>query len=252
VEFGLYDGLVALDDAIYKGYYEKGEHFATFMYLDNVKKDARRSLKVFAKCYADVTSATRVQDAKLKAIENGWGLIVAGTPAELEDIVVDATEPTAIVKALAVKAIAYTQGINGEAVWDGTLEFKDEFDLIDIPSRTFNLKPFEALVTTDRVITDRNVIPVQFGLIDRSYQVALLNLSDEVGNNQVVTNYTMNTDKKEMFDYDDEYVNSVQAFSLKTEYTYTSAEREIDNGVMCSVIIRTDDKLSVEGVIING
>lgn len=251
VEFSLYDGLVALDDATYKGYYEKGEHFATFMYLDNVKKDARRSLKVFAKCYADVTSAIRVQDAKLKAIENGWDLIVAGTPAELEDIVVDATEPTAIVKALAVKAIAYTQGINGKAVWDGTLEFKDDFGLIDIPSRTFNLKPFEALVTTDRVITDRNVISVQFGLIDRSYQVALLDIGIDFGANQVVTNYTMNTDKKEMFDYNDEYVNSVQAFSLKTEYTYTSAEREIDNGVMCSVIIRTDDKLSVEEVSIS-
>ena len=70
-----------------------------------MKKDARRSLgKVFAKCYADVTSAIRVQDAKLKAIENGWGLIVAGTPAELEDIVVDATEPTAIVKGISSKS----------------------------------------------------------------------------------------------------------------------------------------------------
>ena len=57
------------------------------MYLDDMKKDSRRSLKVLAKCYADVTSATRVQDARLKAIENGWSLIVAGTPAELEDIV---------------------------------------------------------------------------------------------------------------------------------------------------------------------
>ena len=69
VEFSLYNGLVALENATYKGYYEKGEHFATFMYLDDMKKDERRSLRVLAKCYADTTSATRVQDAKIKTLE---------------------------------------------------------------------------------------------------------------------------------------------------------------------------------------
>ena len=69
VEFNLYNGLVALENATYKGYYEKGEHFATFMYLDDMKKDERRSLRVLAKCYADTTSATRVQDAKIKTLE---------------------------------------------------------------------------------------------------------------------------------------------------------------------------------------
>ena len=70
VEFGLYNGLVALENATYKGYYEKGEHFATFMYLDDMKKGDRRSLRVLVKCYADVTSAIRVQDARIRTLEN--------------------------------------------------------------------------------------------------------------------------------------------------------------------------------------
>ena len=70
VEFSLHNGLVALENATYKGYYEAGEHFATFMYLDDMKKGDRRSLRVLVKCYADVTSAIRVQDARIRTLEN--------------------------------------------------------------------------------------------------------------------------------------------------------------------------------------
>ena len=256
VEFSLYNGLVALENATYKGYYEAGEHFATFMYLDDMKKDERRSLRVLAKCYADTASATRLQDARIRTLENGWQ-IISNVPAgdifpqdksmwehgsiasadggnidsttrirscfvpikagqkykctadsshqiltrhytanktyrrtttsftnadfefiadatdkyirfvirnsddsditaddldnvcwrcepviELAEEAVDTTEPTCTIKALGVKAIAYTQGINsGKGDWDGTLEFKDEFNTIplsNISVVTFN------------------------------------------------------------------------------------------------------------------
>ena len=75
VEFSLYNGFVALENATYKGYYEKGEHFATFIYLDDVSKNERRSLRVMVRCYADTTSATRLQDARIKILENGWKII---------------------------------------------------------------------------------------------------------------------------------------------------------------------------------
>ena len=80
VEFSLHNGLVALENATYKGYYEAGEHFATFMYLDDMKQGDRRSLRVLTRCYADVTSAVRVQDAKIKTLENGWQ-IISNVPA---------------------------------------------------------------------------------------------------------------------------------------------------------------------------
>ena len=80
VEFSLHNGLVALENATYKGYYEAGEHFATFMYLDDMKQGDRRSLRVLTRCYADTTSAIRVQDAKIKTLENGWQ-IISNVPA---------------------------------------------------------------------------------------------------------------------------------------------------------------------------
>lgn len=246
VEFGLYDGLMPLDNAIYKGYYEKGEHFATFMYLDDMQKNTRRSLRVLAKCYADVTSATRVQDARLKAIENGWSLIVAGTPAELEDIVVDTTEPTAIVKALAVQAIAYTQGINGKGVWDGTLEFKDEFGTIPLLS-TMSVNAFGTNVIVDTENPTPAIVADMFGLIPLTSTMNVLGFEDNVFVGEVVKGYVLDTSNGT---YDSEYVTADGAYMYKTEYKYTGTEQTIDSGRMCAVSIDTTPFASVESVVI--
>lgn len=246
VEFGLYDGLVALDNATYKGYYEKGEHFATFMYLDDIKKDSRRSLKVLAKCYADATSATRVQDARLKAIENGWSLIVAGAPAELEDIVVDTTEPTAIIKALAVKAIAYTQGINGKGEWDGTLEFKDEFGIIPLLS-SMSVGAFGTNVATSTQTPAPANIVDMFGLIPLTSTMNVLGFEDNVFAGEVINGYVLDTSNGT---YNSEYITADGAYMYKTEYKYTSTEQTIDSGRMCSVSIDMTPFVSVESVVI--
>lgn len=246
VEFGLYDGLMPLDNATYKGYYEKGEHFATFMYLDDMKKDARRSMRVLAKCYADITSATRTQDAKLKAIENGWSLIVAGTPTELEDIVVDTTEPTAIVKALAVKAIAYTQGINGKGEWDGTLEFRDE--LVNIPLiSNMSVGTFEDNVSVNMQIPTLSSITEIFGEVALNSTVSVMGFTDSVSTTNVYLGYVLDVTNG---DYNNEYVTADGAYMLKTEYKYTSTEQTIDSGRMCAVSIDATPFVNVESVVI--
>lgn len=246
VEFGLYDGLMALDNATYKGYYEKGEHFATFMYLDDMQKDARRSMRVLAKCYADITSATRTQDAKLKAIENGWSLIVAGTPTELEDIVVDTTEPTAIVKALAVKAIAYTQGINGKGEWDGTLEFRDE--LVNIPLiSNMSVGTFEDNVSVNMQIPTLSSIAEIFGEVALNSTVSVMGFTDSVSTTNVYLGYVLDVTNG---DYNNEYVTADGAYMYKTEYKYTSTEQTIDSGRMCAVSIDMTPFVSVESVVI--
>ena len=49
---------------------------------------------------------------------------VAGTPTDIVPVPVDTTEPVMTIAQLEVKAIVYTQGINGgKGEWDGTLEF---------------------------------------------------------------------------------------------------------------------------------
>lgn len=173
MEFSLYNGLVALENATYKGYYEKGEHFATFMYLDDMKKDERRSLRVLVKCYADTTSDIRVQDARIRTLENA--LISGSTSTES----VDTTEPIVTIKALQIKAIAYTQGINsGKGDWDGTLEFKDEFNAI--PLSNISVATFGANVNVSTQIPTPAIISELFGEIALNSNISVIGFTDSV------------------------------------------------------------------------
>lgn len=290
VEFSLYDGLVELENATYKGYYEAGEHFATFMYLDDMKKNDRRSLRVLVKCYADITSAIRVQDARIRTLENRSNVpasdifpqskgmwkqggiasadgsnidsttrirscfvpIKAGqkykctadtsheiltrhytatktyrgtatanftnadfefttdatdkyirfvirnsddsiiTSDELDNVcwacepvievaeqAVDTTEPTATITALAIKAIAYTQGINGKTEWDGTLEFTDIFG--DIPLSNISVMTFNDNVSTSTQIPTKSSISEIFSEISLNSTMSVIGFTDSVG-----------------------------------------------------------------------
>ena len=362
VEFSLYNGLVAFENATYKGYYEKGEHFATFMYLDDVKQNERRSLRLLVKCYADVTSATRVQDARIKTLENGWK-VISNTPAgdifpqdksmwevggldkdngadlestarlrsyfvpivggqkykcvadashsiltrlytaskayrgtttesfasadfeftadatdkyirfvmknnddtditadeldniywtcdpviEVEEVTADTTEPTVTIKEVAVKAIAYTQGINGgKGEWDGTLEFKEAFGLVS--ANAVSVKAFTDTLTVSMQEPTLSGFTEKLATI-KVPVVGFIGFSDSIVLNEVITNYIFETSKKASYSYDSNYLDAEDAYKLKTEYKYTSTEQTIDSGKMCSVAIDYTG-LTVESVVV--
>ena len=234
VEFSLYNGLVAMENATYKGYYEKGEHFATFMYLDDMKKDERRSLRVLAKCYADTTSAIRVQDAKIRTLESKVNALIDNSVETIVDATVDTTEPTTTIKALGVKAIAYTQGINGKGEWDGTLEFKDLFNA-DIPL----ISDMSVITFRDSVVASTQIpVPASitelFGEIALNGAMSVIGFTDSVSTAHIITKYVFDTNNGE---YNSDYVTADGSYMMKTEYKYTSAEQTIDSGKMCGVAI---------------
>lgn len=247
VEFSLYNGLVALENATYKGYYEKGEHFATFMYLDDMKKNDRRSLRVFVKCYADTTSAIRVQDARIRTLESKVNALIDTTVDTTADEAVDTTEPTATIKALAVKAIAYTQGINGgKGEWDGTLEFKDAFEA-DIPLvSNMSVITFRDSVATGTQIPTPASISELFGEIALNGAMSVIGFTDSVSTAHIIESYVFDTTNGE---YNSDYVTADGAYMMKTEYKYTSTEQTIDSGKMCSVAINYTG-LTVESVVV--
>ena len=362
VEFSLYNGLVAFENATYKGYYEKGEHFATFMYLDDVKQNERRSLRLLVKCYADVTSATRVQDARIKTLENGWK-VISNTPAgdifpqdksmwevqykyirevggldkdngaelesyfvpivggqkykctadashslltmlykadksyrgttafasadfeftadatdkyirfvmknnddtditvdaldnicwscepviEVEEQPVDTTEPTVTITASAIKAIAYTQGINGgKGEWDGTLEFAENIAPITISPTTMQLFNVELTALTQEP-TKSDLVEVLSSI--KTPTVKFVGFSEGITTNEIITDYTFNTEKSSLYEYNKNYVTADGTYKLKTEYKYTSTEQSIDRGRMCAVAIDYSG-ITVESVVV--
>lgn len=363
VEFSLYNGLVAIDNTTYKGYYEAGEHFATFIYLDDVNKNERRSLRVMVRAYADTASAVRVQDAKIKTLENGWKVISSvpvgdifpqdksmwevgglasadgtdlentarlrsyyvpivggqkyrcvadashslltrlyksdkayrGTTTEtfasadfefttddtdkyirfvmknnddtditadeldnicwtcepvieVEEVAVDTTEPTVTIQPLAVKAIAYTQGINsGKGDWDGALDFMDTFGTISVASNVSMVAFTDSINANTQTPTQESLVEV-FGNISLNNAVNVIGFTDNVSASFIITNNSFDTTNGE---YDSEYVTADGAYMMRTEYKYTSTEQSIDNGKMCAVKIDTTVFDNVESVVVS-
>lgn len=245
VEFRLYNGLVAMENATYKGYYEKGEHFATFMYLDDMKKNDRRSLRVFVKCYADTTSAIRVQDARIRTLESKVNALIDNSLETIVDATVDTTEPTATIKALGVKAIAYTQGINGKGEWDGTLEFKDVFGDIPLISDMSVITFRDSVVASTQIPVPASIAEL-FGEIALNSDISVIGFTDSVSTAHIIESYVFDTNNGE---YNSNYVTADGAYMMKTEYKYTSTEQTIDSGKMCSVSIDYTG-LAVESVVV--
>ena len=163
VEFSVYNGLVEMQDAVYRAYYPKGEHFATFVYMWEMEANNRMEFNVRAKCYADLTSSARIQDAKLTMIADA---INNSTAVDFEDIEVDRTEPTMIVEKFAVKSIIYTQVINaGSSTWDGTLSFTDAFGNIALTK--VSALPFNDSVSISKLV------PVKSGFVEMISSVSM-------------------------------------------------------------------------------
>ena len=167
VEFTLYNGLTEMQDAVYRGYYSKGEHFATLVYSFEMQANSRMEFNMRVKCYADLTSSTRIQDAKLNMIADA---INNNSAVNFDRISVDSTAPTLTIEKFAVKSIIYTQGINaGLSSWDGTLSFEEAFK--DIALTNVNVLPFNESVSV------RKITPTKSGFVEVINSISLTKVS---------------------------------------------------------------------------
>lgn len=167
VEFTIYNGLVEMQDASYKSYYTKGEHLATIAFMFEMEANERIEFNLRARCYADLTSSARVQDAKLNMIADA---INNNSAVDFSNISVDRTEPTCTIEKFAVKSIIYTQGINaGSGTWDGTLSFKEA--LGNIALTKVNALAFNESVSTSKIV------PTKSGIVEMISNVSLTRIS---------------------------------------------------------------------------
>lgn len=149
-----------------------------------------------------------------------------------------------------VKATIVGQGFAAaENVWDGRLEFKDEFQRVEFSDREFSVKPLTDNVTVDFLPQKKPVLTDRFERIvfdTQSFTVRPLteNLAGEV----VIKSFTM--DASRPGDYDDRFimVDGDGRFVLNQAYTFHSTEKPIDQGRMCEVVINTDPFETVTGI----
>ena len=73
-------------------------------------------------------------------------------------------------------------------------------------------------------------------------------ITDTLSMDEVITSYTLDTDKADLYEYDKELISNNGKFAMKTEFLFTSSEQAIDSGKMCSVKIDTSKFASVQSI----
>lgn len=186
-------------------------------------------------------SEHRKNNSRLDSIED---YINTGNYTSTE---IDTTAPTITIEQEAIRSVVLGAGLVVDESWDGTLNLSDSFGVIELDN--IPVVGFEDSVSISKITPNRSEISESFGFITSS--MSIVGFDDELVMNEVADNYTFNTDKADKYEYDENYVLIEDlSFKLKANYEYNSQTEEIDSGSMCSVKIKTDDKASVESVVI--
>lgn len=246
----------ALEHSKVTKYLERGKHFVTITNYFPSEVDETVNIRVCANTeYFE--SDKRQNDAKIISLMNyvqnqSVEVDDAGVPSlstAYADTEIDTTIPTATILAGEVRASVHAQGLSTTTAWDGTLEIVDTI----VPAKLIKLRTGK-IVDSVQITTDP---PHISGFADVISSVQLGRLSCGTVNDSVVFGYvvesaTRSVSRHAEWNYNTDYINTGNGtFALRTIYSYKSQEEQIDSGRMCSVMIRTDDKASVEGVTID-
>lgn len=120
----------------------------------------------------------------------------------------------------------------------------------DMVSGSADIKKLSVSKITDGEDIGASVhVPISQGIIESIHGVALRGFSAKPS---IITDkvpllklkeiqYIVDTTKQREYDFDKRYVLYDTEYALKTKYGYTSEEREIDNGSLCSTTVITEN-----------
>lgn len=221
-------------------YFHKGYDVLSVCNYLSMKQNDRINLSITLQVeYFE--SEERKNSKKIIAIED---YIKNGGSYDPESI--DETVATISIQKEAIRSVLIGKGLIIATGWDGTLNLSDSFGVIELDN--IPVVGFEDSVSISKLTPNRSEISESFGFITSS--MSIVGFDDELVMNEVVDNYTFNTEKADKYEYDENYVSANDSFKLETNYEYTSVSEEIDSGKMCKVTIRTDDKKNIESVVI--
>lgn len=217
VEFNLYNGLVAIPHAGYKGYFLAGLHFITLFHPDSASGNERKSIRVLAKTYRKEDSAIRNQAAEIKTLQNA--IEAVKTTADLSRLSYvtaepDQTEPVMTIAAQEIKAIIYAQGISTKAEWDGDLAFTDYMS--DIPVTSSTAAAFTDTMTALAALPDVNTFAETIAAVTLN-SVFVSGFTGGLSFNEKIRNYIVNTDKAADYTYNTAYVTTNETYALSSE-----------------------------------
>ena len=258
VEFSLYIDNVPQENDVYKQYCQKGENTVTFMtYIGCSTDRATYRCSIFCRTEsiisdirqvkADILTSNNKHNSIIQALSSNSSLPISSI--SYDTVEPETTVPTAIIKKGQSKAVVFGQGLAAKAPWDGTITMFEAVDVVNIIDSLKINKPIEEFNINRQIPIGPTISEtVANVLITNNLQIS--GITDTLSINEVITNYTLDTDKSELYEYDRQYINSNGYYSLNTEYEYNSIEEAIDSGSLCKLKLVTEDKSAIESVVI--
>ena len=223
-------------------YLHSGQHFLTF--TNNFSMEAGRTYKLKVTMQTEmIESDFRKHDSKIISILDyikGSGYVERS---------IDTTVPTLTIPKFGIKAVLYGQGLARSIPWDGNLNFAESVEAFTITVKNVTFAGatdqvvFEHITRNDFIVSD--VIDITI-----PQTVTMVDLNEIMEVSAVVKWYTVRTFDEADYDFDRSLVMHNGFFGLNTEHEFESAEETIDSGRMTVLKIKTDDKQSVEGLVI--
>lgn len=256
-----YTDAAADTERVFKKYLERGEHFVTISEIYTADTNDRRTISIKAHMeYFE--SDSRKQDADITTSKNFLAAIAATAPTVADNVVtfpayeqgvIDTTIATASIAKGGVKALLYGQGIAGEGMWDGTINFAENIN------RTIDFKG--GLSFIPNVAEDINVaqqtpvasgftIPIGTVAFSGAFGFDTSNLTIYANVGEVIKDYVFSTNDADKYTFDKYITTNNDMFTLQTIYKYTSTEQTIDSGKMCSLAIDYTG-IQAESVVVN-
>lgn len=223
-------------------YLSSGQHFLTF--TNNFSLEAGRTYKLKVTMQTEmIESDFRKHDSKIISILD----YIKGSGYVEQPI--DTTVPTLTIPKFGIKAVLYGQGLARSIPWDGNLNFAESVEAF-----TITVKDVVFAGATEQLVIEhitRNDFTVS-DVVDITipHTVTMTDMTEIMEVSAVIKWYTVRTFDEADYDFDRSLVMHNGFFGLNTEHEFESAEETIDSGRMTVLKIKTDDKQSVEGLVI--
>jgi hypothetical protein len=259
VEFKMFIDSVPQDTSVWSQYCHKGANTISLMECIACSSEAASyKVSIFCKTeavisdirqvQADILTSKNANNSIISALSQSNSLPLSITYDTVEPIT---TVPTATIKKGFVKAAVFGQGLSAKAPWDGTITVFDEILKAAIES---NLSVTGVKDIVNSVSTQ---IPIPTTLRSNISSVGIVSnllttiINDEMILDEVISFYTFDVSKANDYEYDRNCITiENNNYALKTNYEYSFVEEEINTGKLYSVKLITNDKSTIESVVV--
>lgn len=143
-----------------------------------------------------------------------------------------------------IRAAVSASGLTGATVWDGNINIEETYNNIILDK--IKIAKLKDSARSDTYEVSYSGINQKIKAITLS-KISVAGIIENIGVDEVITTYTINTDRANEYSFNREFISTEQKYSLITDYEYSAVEQAAESGKMLKLEIETE-KYNIESV----